>query len=267
MLGAIVGDVIGSPYRSGGIKSESFPLFTRESVPTDETVLTLATAEALMSSMQNHGDKTTGANFAENMKSSLRSLCKHYKNIRYDRGFYSWLMARHPHPFNSNGNYPAVRVSPVSWAFDDLETVEWFAEVSAVVTHDNPEAIMSAQSVAGAVFLARTGHSKDEIRGYLSGKGYDFSRTVDEIRPEYVYSSSCADTVPEAFAVFLEGKNFEDVIRKAVSLGGKSDALASMSGAIAEPMFGINTLTQVTAFEKLRGNMKRIVQMWEQWRD
>ena len=268
MLGAIVGDIIGSPYHMGGMKSEDFELFTENSKPTDETVLTLATAEALMSSMLQRGDKTTGADFAEKMKFSLRGLCKHYvKKVRFGKSYFAWLMARVPHPFNSHGNNPVVRVSPVAWAFDDLETVEWFAEISAVVTHDNPDGINGARSAAGAVFLARTKHTKDDIRGYLSGKGYDLSRTLDEIRPEYVYSSSCAGSLSEAFTAFLEGKSFEDVVRKAVSLGGEADALASISGAIAEPMFGISTLTQVNAFEKLRGNMKRIVQKWEQWRD
>lgn len=268
MLGAVVGDIIGSPYHRGEKKSENFPLFTRESLPTDDTVLTLATADALMSSMLYHGDKTTGANFAECMKSSLRTLCKRYKNIRYGKSFHRWLMVKYPHPFSSHSNNPAVRVSPVSWAFDDLESVEWFAEVSAVVTHDNYEAVRGAQAIAGAVYLARTGHSKDDIRGYVSGKyGYDLSRSVDEIRPGYVYSSSCSGSVPEAFSAFLDGENFEDVVRKAVSLGGESDSLAAMAGSIAEPFFGIPTLIQVEAFEKLKKYMQYIVQKWEQWRD
>ena len=267
MLGAIVGDIIGSPYHEGGMKSEDFPLFTKESEPTDDTVLTLAVADALMSSLRERGDKITGAFFAENVKASLRTLCRRYKHVHYGKSFYAWLTARHPHPFSSHGNNPAVRVSPVSWAFDDLESVEWFAEVSTVVTHDNNEAVRAAQSVAGAVFLARMKHTKDDIRGYLSGKGYELSRTLDEIRPEYAYSSSSPASVPEAFTAFLEGENFEDVIRKAVSLGGEADSLAAMSGAIAEPLFGISTLAQVEAFEKLKHHMKIIVQKWEQWRD
>ena len=268
MLGAVVGDVIGSTYHSGGMKSEDFELFTEESLPTDDTVLTLAAADALMMSMCLRSDRTTGANFAENMKSSLRTLCRHYGHIRYGKGFSGWLKAKYPHPFSSRGNNPAVRVSPVSWAFDDLESVEWFAEISAVVTHDNPEALKGAQCVAGAVFLSRTGHSKDDIRGYITGKyGYDLSRSLDEIRPGYVYSSSCPGSLPEAFTAFLEGENFEDVIRKAISLGGESDSLAAMSGAIAEPFFGIPTLIQVEAFNRLQPRMKHIVRKWEQWRD
>ncbi|MBQ7169999.1 MAG: ADP-ribosylglycohydrolase family protein [Synergistaceae bacterium] len=268
MLGAVVGDIIGSVYHEGGMKETDFPLFADVSVPTDDTVLTLAVTEALMMSMLRRGDKTTGANFAEKVKSSLRTLCRHYRHVRYGKSFYAWLTAKYPHPFSSHGNNPAVRVSPVSWAFDDLDSVEWFAEISAVVTHDHPDGLRGAQCTAGAVFLSRTGHSKDDIRGYITGRwGYDLSRSLDEIRPGYVYSSSCQDSLPEAFTAFLEGNNFEDVIRKAVSLGGESDSLAAISGAIAEPMFGIPTLIQVEAFNRLQPHMKYIVQKWEQWRD
>ncbi len=267
MLGAVVGDIIGSLYHEGWMTGTNFPLFVSESVPTDDTVLTLATAEALMMSMKYRCDKTTGANFAENMKNSLRTLCKHYRHIQYGGSFTRWLKVKNPHPFNSYGNNPAVRVSPVSWAFDDLESVEWFADISAVVTHDNPEALRGAQCVAGSVFLARTGHSKDDIRAYITGKhGYEL-RTIDEIRGNYVYSSSCPGSLPEAFSAFLEGENFEDVVRIAISLGGESDSLAAIAGAIAEPFFGIPTLIQVNAFNKLRHHMKHIVQKWEQWRD
>ena len=267
MLGAVVGDIIGSLYHEGWMTGMNFPLFSQESEPTDDTVLTLAVADALMMSLPSRTDKTTGAAFAENVKDSLRSLCNHYRHMRYGGGFSRWLKWKYPHPFVSYGNNPAVRVSPVSWAFDDIETVEWFAEISAVVTHDHPEAIKAARCVAGAVFLARTGRTKDDIRAYITGKyGYEI-RTLDEIRPDYVYTSSCPGTVPEAFSAFLEGENFEDVIRKAVTLGGESDSLAAMSGAIAEPFFRIPTLIQVRAFNRLRDRMKFIVQKWEQWRD
>ena len=189
-------------------------------------------------------------------------------NAGYGRGFKAWLMAKEPHPYQSWGNASAMRVSPISWAFDDLETVERFAEITALPTHDHPEGIKGACSVAGAVFLARTGHSKDEIRGYITGKyGYDLSRTIDEIRPEYVYNSSCPGSLPEAFTSFLEGESFEDVIRKAVSLGGDADTLSAIAGSIAEPFFGIPTLLQVEAYEKLYRNLKQIVGKWEQWRN
>ena len=268
MLGAVVGDIIGSAYEHEGIKTTDFPLFSEKSHFTDDTVMTLAAARSLMFCMRTRKDTVTEERFSRSFTWTMRSMGRQFPDAGYGRGFRAWLQSKEPHPYQSWGNASAMRVSPVSWAFDDLETVERFAEITALPTHDHPEGIKGACSVAGAVFLARTGHSKDEIRGYITGKyGYDLSRTLEEIRPEYSYNTLCPDSVPEAFTAFLESENFEDAVRKAVSLGGESEALAAMSGAIAEPFFGIPTLIQVETFERLRHHMKYIVQKWEQWRD
>lgn len=268
MLGAVVGDIIGSPYERDGIKTVDFPLFSEKSRFTDDTVITLAIARALMQCMLKRGDPITEAEFIKQIKYSMRKLGRRFPLAGYGRSFNLWIYAKFPHPYKSCGNGSAMRVSPVSWAFDDLETVERFAELSASVTHNHPEGIKGACSVAGAVFLARTGHGKDEIREYVTSKyGYDLSRTIDQIRPEYVFSSSCQNSVPEAITAFLEGENFEEVIRLAVSLGGDSDTIAAIAGSIAEPFFGIPTLMQVEAFEKLNHYLKYIVQKWEQWRN
>ncbi len=268
MLGSIVGDIIGSPYEHDNIKTVEFPLFTEKSHFTDDSVMTLAVARGLMECMANHGDVTTDEDFTEQVKASMLKVGRKFPKAGYGRGFRAWLSSKEPHPYQSFGNGSAMRVSPVSWAFSDLETVEHFAELSAVITHDHPEGIKGAQSVAGAVFLARTGHSKDDIRGYVAGKyDYDLSRTLDEIRPEYTFSSSCPKSVPEAITAFLEGESFEDTIRKAVSIGGDSDTIAAIAGSIAEPLWGIPTVIQVEAFERLHSYLKRIVQKWEQWRD
>ncbi|MBR1658373.1 MAG: ADP-ribosylglycohydrolase family protein [Synergistaceae bacterium] len=266
MLGAVVGNIIGSPYNN--IKTEDFPLFNSKSHFTNDTLMVLATAGALMDCMKKHGDVTTPVKFKMSLFDSLRKLGRKFPTIGYGRGFWNWLIAKDPHPYYSSGNSSAVRVSPVSWAFDDLETVEDFAYHSALITHNHPEGIKGAQSVAGAVFLARTGHSKDEIRDYVTGKyGYDLSRSLDEIIPEYEYSSSCPGTVPEAFAAFLEGESFEDVIRKAASLGGDTDTISAIAGSIAEPFFGIPTLIQVEAFERLHHYLQYLEEKWEQWRN
>ena len=268
MLGAIVGDIIGSAYEHGEMKSMDFPLFSEASHFTDDTVMTLAVARALMRCMLKRGDPTTEEDFTLRVKGSMLKLGRRFPDAGYGRGFMCWLMAKKPHPYRSWGNAAAMRVSPVAWAFDDLDTVERFAEASAAITHDHPEGVKSAKSVAGAVFLARTKHTKDDIRGYITGKyGYDLSRTIDEIRPDYEYSSASPKSLPEAFTAFLEGVNFEDVIRKAVSLGGDSDTIAAIAGSIAEPFFGIYTSVQVDAFEKLHPYLKYLVQKWEQWRD
>lgn len=268
MLGAVVGDIIGSAYEHEGIKTTDFPLFSEKSHFTDDTVMTLAAARSLMFCMRTRKDPVTEERFSRSFTWTMRSMGRQFPDAGYGRGFRAWLLSKEPHPYQSWGNASAMRVSPISWAFDDLETVERFAEITALPTHDHPEGIKGACSVAGAVFLARTGHSKDEIRAYITGKyGYDLSRSIDEIRPEYKYCSSCPGSLPEAFTAFLEGENFEDVIRKAVSLGGDADTLSAISGSIAEPFFGIPALTQVEAFEKLNHNLKYIVCKWEQWRN
>ena len=268
MLGAVVGDIIGSAYEFGGIKTTDFPLFSDASRFTDDTVIVLSVARALMGCMSHYGDRTTDESFTAFMKSSMRKIGRKFPDAGYGRGFNGWLFAKHPRPYESWGNLAAVRATPIAWAFDDLESVENFAKLSAELTHTHPEAVRGAQSMAGAVFLARTGHTKGDIRSYITGKyGYDLSRSIDAIRPEYAYSSACPRSVPEAFTAFLEGQSFEEVIRLAVSLGGDSDTLAAMSGAIAEPFYGIPTLIQVEAFGRLHRSLQYIAEKWEQWRN
>lgn len=268
MLGAVVGDIIGSAYEFGGMKSEDFPLFSGVSRFTDDAVMTLAVARALMECMKYHGDAADETIFRRAMFKSLRKLGYRFPNAGYGRHFTGWLMTPKTHPYNILNAEAAVRVSPISWAFDDIDTVEKFAEASALVTHMNPEALTAAKAVAGAVFLARTGQSKDDIRGYITGKyGYDLSQTIDDIRPECRYDPSCPGLLSQALTAFLEGESFEDVMRKGISLGGASDTIAAISGAIAEPLFGIPTLTQVEAYERLHPYLKYLVCKWEQWRD
>jgi ADP-ribosylglycohydrolase len=227
MLGAIAGDIIGSPYEFdfNNIKTTDFPLFGDRSVFTDDTILTVATAEVLLT----HGD------YAE--------VYKKYHDLYPDAGWGSMFsqMARagELRPYNSFGNGSAMRVSPIGFAFDTFEETLAEAERSAAVTHDHLEGIKGARATAAAVFLARIGESKDAIRGYITGTfAYDLSRTLDEIRPVYCHVESCQETVPEAITAFLESDSFEDAIRKAVSLGGDSDTLACITGGIAEAFYG-----------------------------
>ncbi|MBQ9574645.1 MAG: ADP-ribosylglycohydrolase family protein [Synergistaceae bacterium] len=268
MLGAVVGDIIGSPYEYANIKTTDFPLFSEGSRFTDDTVMTLATVRALMECIPHHGDGTEEFDFKIVMFDSLRRLARGFPNAGYGKSFRAWLTAKDPHPYMSMSSAAAVRVSPVAWAFDDLETVERFAELSALITHINPEAVKGTIATAGAVFLARTEHGKDEIKEYLTCKyGYDLSRTLEEIRPDYEFDTSCPGLLPEAFTAFLEGENFEDVVRKAVSLGGSSATITAIAGSIAEPFFGIPTLIQVEAFDKLYPYLQYLTEKWEQWRN
>ena len=237
MYGAVLGDIIGSPYefdRSPKIKD--FPLFSPDSRFTDDSVMTLAVADAFLS-------VSAGASEAEIRQQLIRSMQhfgRAYPSIGYGAKFLAWLMADDPRPYGSWGNGSAMRVSSAGWLFDDLDTVLRMAELSAKVSHDHPEAVKGAQATAAIVFLARTRNSKAEIKAYTESQfGYDITRTCDEIRPGYRHDVSCRGTVPEAITAFLEGQDFEDVIRTAVSLGGDCDTLTCIAGAMAEAFYGV----------------------------
>lgn len=238
MFGAILGDIIGSPYEFDycNIKSKEFELFTKESQFTDDSVMTIAVALGIMETK----DKSDYDELRRNIITRMQYFGRKYPGAGYGANFYGWLHANVPMPYNSFGNGSAMRVSSVAWIFDTLEDVLRAAKISAEVSHNHPEGIKGAQATAAAIFLARKGKSKAEIRIYIEKEfGYDLSRTCDEIRPNYRHVESCQETVPEAITAFLEGNSFEDVIRTAVSLGGDSDTLAAIAGSIAEAYYGI----------------------------
>lgn len=237
MYGAILGDIIGSPYEfDRGTKTKAFPLFSPASEFTDDTVMTIAVAEAFL-------DAT-----AEADEESLRKLLiermqyygKVFPNAGYGARFIWWLRSRDPQPYGSYGNGSAMRVASVGWLFDDFDTVRKMARLSAEVTHNHPEGIKGAEATASVIWLARNGYTKEEIRDFIQTQfGYDLSRTCDEIRPDYYHVESCQETVPEAITAFLEGESFEDVIRTAVSLGGDCDTLTCIAGSMAEAFYGV----------------------------
>ena len=237
MYGAILGDIIGSPYEfDRGNKSKEFPLFCARSEFTDDTVMTAAVARALLDTDPAEDDDTIRRRVIEQMK----IFGRRYPDAGYGVRFIRWLWSPEPRPYGSWGNGSAMRVSAAGWLFDELSTVLRMAKLTAEVSHDHPEGIKGAQATAAAVFLARTGSTKAQIRAYIeSAFGYDLSRTCDEIRPGYRHVESCQETVPEAFAAFLEGESFEDVIRTAVSLGGDCDTLTDIAGAMAEAFYGV----------------------------
>ena len=229
MLGAIIGDIVGSVYEWNNIKTKDFLLFSPECFFTDDTVMTLAIAEGLMN----------GGSSEALIKAMKKYGCM-YPDAGYGGHFASWLLTEDNQPYNSWGNGSAMRVSPVAWMFDNLPDVEKYAEVSAAVTHNHPQGIKGAQATAAAIFLARKGKSKNDIKAYIESKyGYDLSRSLDDIRPGYCFNESCQETVPEAMTAFLESVDFEDAIRNAISLGGDSDTLAAITGSIAEAAYGV----------------------------
>ena len=237
MYGAILGDIIGSPYEFDcGNKTKDFPLFAANSVFTDDTVMTLAVAGAFLSIPADAQDADVRWEFTLFMQ----NFGKRYPHAGYGARFIWWLRSKKPSPYGSFGNGSAMRVSSVAWLYDDLETVRRMAKLSAEVTHNHPEGIKGAEATAAAIFLARTGSTKAQIKAYIAQEfGYDLSRTCDEIRPGYHHVESCQETVPEAITAFLEGDSFEDVIRTAVSLGGDCDTLTAIAGSIAEGFYGV----------------------------
>jgi ADP-ribosylglycohydrolase len=225
MLGAIAGDIIGSVYESSNIKTKGFPLFTKGCRFTDDTVLTVALAESILS--------------GEPYESNLKRFFRWYPDRGYGGSFVAWARMDRSAPYGSWGNGAAMRISPVGYAFDCLDAVLEKAREFTAVTHSHPEGIKGAQATAAAIFLARKGASKTEIRRYVEQTfGYDLSRHVDDIRPTYAFDISCQGTVPPAIRAFLDSDGFEDAIRTAVSLGGDSDTLTCVTGGIAQAFYG-----------------------------
>ena len=224
ILGAIIGDVIGSVYEWNNVRTTDFPLFKSATDFTDDSVLTFATMDCILNGLDYvKVYQAYGANFPRR---------------GYGGRFSSWIYEEHPEPYNSWGNGSAMRVSPVGWAYDTLEEVLFQAKRSAEVTHNHPEGIKGAQATAAAVFLARKGKSKPEIKEFIEQTFlYNLDRSIDEIRPNFRFDESCQGTVPEAIIAFLESKDFESAIRLAISLGGDSDTIACITGGIAEAYY------------------------------
>lgn len=239
MYGAILGDMIGSPYEfDRGEKTKDFELFDkRKNVHyTDDTAMTIAIAKAIL----NVGIDAEEDIMKTEFVSCMQDIGRRHAQGEYGGRFAGWLKSENPMPYGSFGNGSAMRVSSTGWLYDSLERTREVARWSAEVTHNHLEGIKGAESVAAAIYLARTGASKSQIKEYITDNfGYDLSRTCDEIRPYYHYVESCQETVPEAITAFLEGNSFEDVIRTAVSLGGDCDTLTCISGSIAEAFFGV----------------------------
>ena len=260
VLGAIVGDIVGSVYEFNEIKTKDFPLFSKESFYTDDSIMTIAVADWLLHGgdlvrvMQYYGSKYP------------------FPMGGYGARFDKWLHEKNPKPYNSWGNGSAMRVSPVGWYFDSLEETINVAEETAVVTHNHPEGIKGAQATASAIYLARKGKSKEYIRSFITDNfGYDLNRCCDDIRCDYKFDESCQGTVPEALIAFLESRSFEDAIRLAVSLGGDSDTLACITGGIAEAFYryripyGIRSKVLSLLDDDLRRIVKEFIDARREW--
>ena len=236
MYGAILGDIIGSPYEfDRGEKTKEFDLFPTHARFTDDTVMTIAVAEALIG-LDTDADE-------EHVKGDVVRFMRHwgrrYPHIGYGGLFRQWLLMENPQPYGSYGNGSAMRVSSVGWLYDSLTRTREVAQWTAEVTHNHPEGVKGAEAVASVIYLARMGYSKEEIKNYITQEfGYDLTRTLDEIRPTYSMDATCPGSVPEAITAFLESTDVIDAIRNAVSLGGDTDTTACIVGSIAEAFYG-----------------------------
>ena len=253
MLGAIVGDMVGSVYEHAEIKRTDFEAWGEDSVFTDDSVLTVATADAILTD----GDYVA----------AYRKWGRLYPYAGYGGTFRRWLSADGAGAYGSWGNGSAMRVAPVGWAFDSLEETLAEAEKSAACTHNHPEGVKGAQATAAAIFWARNGENKDFIRRSVEERfGYDLSRTIEEIRPDYAPVFSCAQTVPEALTAFLDASDFEETVRLAVSLGGDADTLACIAGSVAEAFWGAASIPndwRQNALERLDARLKAVVDAFE----
>ncbi|MEX5285319.1 ADP-ribosylglycohydrolase family protein [Selenomonas sputigena] len=269
MYGAILGDMIGAPYEfDRGGKTKDFPLFSQGSRFTDDTVMTIAVADALLEV----GEEADEAAVCAAVVHAMQRWGRRYSRAGYGGLFRHWLASDEPEPYGSFGNGSAMRVAAAGWLYDTLEKTREAARRTAIVTHNHPEGVKGAEATASAIFLAREGSSKEEIKSYIVQEfGYDLSRTLDEIRPGYSMDATCQGSVPEAILSFLESTDFEDAVRGAVSLGGDTDTIACIAGSIAEAFYGVpetlqeecrsrlpqDMLTVLGAFDKTRREAKR----------
>ncbi len=255
MQGSIVGDMVGSVYERiwPPMKKTDFPTWTPYSCFTDDTVLTVARAEAILT------DGDYGA--------ADRKWANLFPQAGYGKAFKTWSVAENAFPYNSFGNGSAMRVGPIGWAFATLDETLTEAEKSAACTHNHPEGIKGAQAVAAAIFWARNGESKDVIRRSVEERfGYDMSQTCDEIRPDYVFEVSCQKSVPQALTAFLDASDFEETIRLSVSLGGDADTLACIAGSVAEAFWGASSIPndwRENALKRLDERLKTVVDAFE----
>lgn len=259
MFGAIVGDVVGSRFEFDNYKAKDFELFDTECDFTDDTVMTLAIAKALLT----WDDLTDLDGFKKHLVRVMHQVGTRYPHCGYGGRFLLWMMLRKTKSYNSYGNGSAMRVSPVAWVARSLEECEALAKATAEVTHNHPEGIKGAVAIAGAIYLARTGRSMDEINAYTK-QYYTIDFTLDEIRPTYDFIEICQESVPQALQAFFESTGFEDAIRNAVSIGGDSDTIAAITGSIAEAFYGVNEDIKETALSYLDEFLLSIAEEFEE---
>jgi len=270
MLGAIIGDIVGSRFEWNNHKDKEFELFTEDCRMTDDSIMTLAVAKALLETEKAMESVAEGQERKSDYFSLLKKMSiqymqafgRRYPDCGFSRAFYQWIVSEEPQPYNSYGNGAAMRISPVAYVGRTEKEIQDLSETVTGVSHNHAEGLKGAESTATATFMARSGSSKDEIRNWIAENYYPLDFTLDGIRNSYRFTTDCQATVPQAIAAFLESTSFEDAIRNAVSLGGDSDTLAAIAGAIAEAHYGIPEVIKNRALSYFD---ERQLSVYEEW--
>jgi len=267
MIGAIIGDIVGSRFEFNNHKSKDFELFTDECFVTDDSIMTLAVAKAIMEAKRREPENVEDegsyyALVADLTVKYMQEIGRRYPNCGYGRMFYQWVFSESPQPYNSFGNGAAMRICPVGFAARAEDEVKRLSQAVTAVTHNHPEGIKGAEAVAMAVFMARSGATKTEIRDKINSSYYPLNFTIDEIRDTYKFNETCQETVPQAIEAFLESECFENAIRTAISLGGDSDTVAAITGSIAEAYYGVPLEIRDKALSYLDNELRPIYDEW-----
>jgi len=270
MIGAIIGDIVGSRFEFDNHRSMEFDLFTEECFVTDDSIMTLAVAKTIMmTDREVLGDITSTRierSYLEQLSANtvklMQSIGRKYPNCGYGGNFYGWIFSPNPQPYNSYGNGAAMRISPVGEVAGSIEEVKMLSKAVTVISHNHEEGIKGAEATAVAAYLARIGYDKDRIGKYIEDHYYKLDFTIDEIRDTYEFNETCQETVPQAIQAFLESESFEDAIRKAISIGGDSDTVAAITGGIAEAYYGVPEELKKRALEYMDNDLLDLYYKW-----
>ena len=272
MIGAIIGDIVGSRFEFNNHRSKEFELFGEGCFATDDSIMTLAVAKAIMEteraaaymSENSDGAEAFRALLGENTVRCMQDIGRHYPNCGYGGRFHQWMFSDDPQPYHSFGNGAAMRVSPAGFAARDAEEALFLAEAVTAVTHNHPEGIKGAKATAAAIYMARTGADRREIKEYIERNYYPLDFSINGIRDSYRFNETCQETVPQAIECFLESTSFEDAIRTAISLGGDSDTIAAITGAIAESYYGVPDWMRAQALSYLDRRLRAVYDEWQE---
>ena len=270
MLGAIIGDIVGSRFEFNNHRNKHFELFTVDCFATDDSIMTLAVAKAILETAKviapnqgsDGGDSDYDRVLSEMTVKYMQEIGRKYPNCGYGGMFGRWVFSDKPKPYHSFGNGAAMRVSPAGFAAGTESEAFRLSETITAVTHNHDEGIKGAEATVLAIFMARQGYSKNEIREKISSDYYPLDFTIDEIRSSYQFNETCQETVPQAIACFLESTTFEDAIRTAISLGGDSDTIGAITGAIAEAYYGVPQALKEKALTYLDAELWAIYDEW-----